>query len=133
VKPACRIADFRAGQTWLCVGPVAPADAEEWASVTLRGFGMPEEGLADMMAASVEDLDFRPFAVWDGDEMVATARLFVRGEVGSLNSAATLLDIEIRARSRRCLRLALTRPPMRAAARWWRKQVSQKETRSIHR
>jgi GNAT superfamily N-acetyltransferase len=69
----------------------SPADAEEWASTTLRGFGMPEEGLADMMAASVHEYShFRPFAAWDGDEMVATANLYLRGEIGSLNSAATL-------------------------------------------
>jgi hypothetical protein len=38
----------------------------------------------------VEDSDFRPFAAWDGDDMIAAANLFVRGEIGSLNSAATL-------------------------------------------
>jgi GNAT superfamily N-acetyltransferase len=90
VKLACPIADFRAGQTQLRVGPVPPTDIDEWASTTLRGFGMPEEGLADMMAASVEGSDFRPFAAWDGDDMIAAANLFVRGEIGSLNSAATL-------------------------------------------
>ena len=90
VKLACPIADFRAGQTQLRVGPVPVGDVDEWASTTLRGFGMPEEGLADMMAASVEGPDFRPFAAWDGDDMIATANLFVRGEIGSVNSAATL-------------------------------------------
>jgi hypothetical protein len=43
-----------------------------------------------MVAAGVHVADFRPFAVWDGDEMVATANLFIRGQVASLNSAATL-------------------------------------------
>jgi GNAT superfamily N-acetyltransferase len=90
VKLACPIADFRPGRTQLRVGPVLPADTDDWASTTLRGFGMPEEGLKAMMAASVEGSDFRPFAAWDGDEMVATANLYVRGEIGSLNSAATL-------------------------------------------
>jgi hypothetical protein len=93
VKLACPTTDFvPADQTLLRVGPVFPADAEEWASTTLRGFGMPEDGLADMMAASVHEYsEFRPFAAWDGDEMVGTANLYVRGEIGSLNSAATLL------------------------------------------
>jgi GNAT superfamily N-acetyltransferase len=90
VKMACSIADFRPGRSQLRVGPVPPADMGEWASTTLRGFGMPEEGLAQMMAASVEDSDFRPYAAWDGDDMIATANLFVEGKIGSLNSAATL-------------------------------------------
>ena len=51
---------------------------------------MPEEGFADMMAASVVNPDFRPFAAWDGAEMVATANLFIRGKVASLNTGATL-------------------------------------------
>ena len=92
VKMACPTVDFvPADQTQLRVGPVSRADAEEWASTTLRGFGMPEDGLADMMVASVHEYShFRPFAAWDRDEMVATANLYLRGEVGSLNSAATL-------------------------------------------
>jgi hypothetical protein len=92
VKLACPTVDFvPAAKTQLRVGPVSHTDVEEWASTTLRGFGMPEEGLAEMMVASVrEDSDFRPFAAWDGDEMVATANLYLRGDIGSLNSAATL-------------------------------------------
>jgi GNAT superfamily N-acetyltransferase len=74
----------------LRVAPVGPGDVEQWASVTLRVFGMPEDGLGNMMAASVAHASFRPFAAWDGDEIVATANLFIHGEVGSLNSAATL-------------------------------------------
>ncbi|WP_457144357.1 hypothetical protein [Mycobacterium sp. URHB0021] len=64
----------------------------EWAAVTMRGFGMPEEGLAQMMAAAIAHPGFRPFAAWDGDEMVATANLFIHAGVGSFNSAATLAD-----------------------------------------
>jgi GNAT superfamily N-acetyltransferase len=90
VKLACPIDAFRPGHTGMRVGPVAPEAASEWASVILRGFGMPEEGLAEMLAASVGHPAFRPFAVWDGDEMVAGANLFVHGEIGSLNAAATL-------------------------------------------
>ena len=63
---------------------------DQWASVVLRGFGMPEEHLAPMIAASVRDPGFRPFAAWDGTEMVAAANLFVHGAVGALNTGATL-------------------------------------------
>jgi hypothetical protein len=90
VKLWCPIDAFGPGQTGMRVGPVGPGDAEEWASVVLRGFGMPEEGIAEMLVASVGHPDFRPFAVWDGDHLVAGANLFVNGEVGSLNTGSTL-------------------------------------------
>ncbi|MEU8378005.1 GNAT family N-acetyltransferase [Streptosporangium sp. NPDC048865] len=90
VKLACPIDDFRPGRTGMRVGPVGLDAAPEWASVILRGFGMPEEGLAEMLVASAGHPAFRPFAVWDGDDMVAGANLFVHGEVGALNAAATL-------------------------------------------
>jgi GNAT superfamily N-acetyltransferase len=90
VKLACPIGDVGTAKTTLRVGPVAAENANEWASVTMRGFGMPEDGLVDMMAASAGNPQFHPFAAWDGDEMVATANLFVRDSIGSLNAAATL-------------------------------------------
>jgi hypothetical protein len=90
IKLSCPIEDFRPGRSDLRVGRVHPDAAAEWASVTLRGFGMPQEGFADMLAASAANPGFRPFAAWDGTEMVATANLFVRGEVASLNTGATL-------------------------------------------
>ena len=76
--------------TDLSVRPVDPADFPRWASTTLRAFGMPTAGLADMLAEALAQPGFHPFAAWDGDEMVATANLFVHGSVGSLNSTGTL-------------------------------------------
>jgi hypothetical protein len=93
VKLACPVEDFwPGGRSDLRIERVGPETAREWASVTFRGFGMPEEGFAEMLAAGVENPDFHPFAAWDGDRMVAAANLFVHGSVGSLNSAATLPD-----------------------------------------
>ncbi|TKK81171.1 GNAT family N-acetyltransferase [Herbidospora galbida] len=90
VKLWCPIDVFSPGATDLRVGPVTPEDAREWASVVLRGFGMPEKGIAEMLVAGVEHPSTRPFAAWDGDRMVAGANLFLHGEVGSLNTGATL-------------------------------------------
>jgi hypothetical protein len=42
-----------------------------------------------MLAAGLANPSFGPFATWDGDEIVAT-NLFICGEIGSLNTAATL-------------------------------------------
>ena len=117
LKLACRIEDFRLVDTSLRVGPVGPDKTDEWASVTLRGFGMPEEGLADMVAASASSPDFRPFAVWDGDEMIATANLFVHGQIGSLNSAATLPEHRNRG-AQSALLAARAREAGRAGCRW---------------
>jgi hypothetical protein len=90
-KLGCSIDDVEPGQkTDLRVSLVGPEDFSHWASAALRGFGMPEEGLADMITASLAHPDFRPFAAWDGDDIVATANLFIHGEIGSLNTAATL-------------------------------------------
>ncbi|MER7891253.1 hypothetical protein ABTX15_15650 [Micromonospora sp. NPDC094482] len=91
VKLAAPIEQVRPGTgTRLRVGPVGEHDAAEWAQVLLRGFGMPTEGLAEMLTASVAHPQFHPYGVWDGPDLVAGANLFVHGPVGSLNSGATL-------------------------------------------
>ncbi|WP_348651096.1 GNAT family N-acetyltransferase [Micromonospora sp. WMMD812] len=91
VKVAAPIAQVRPGAgTRLRVGPVGGSDAAEWAAVVLRGFGMPTDGLAEMLATSVDHPQFHPYGVWDGADLVAGANLFVRGPVGALNAGATL-------------------------------------------
>lgn len=77
--------------TRLQVRAVVPEDALRWASVTLRGFGFPLGiGFEEMIAATATDPRFRPFAAWDGTEMVAGGVLFLHGTTGSLNAASTL-------------------------------------------
>jgi GNAT superfamily N-acetyltransferase len=91
VKLVCSIDDFRPGEeSDLRISSVEPEDFSRWSTAALRGFGMPEEGLADMLAAGLVNPNFRPFAAWDGDEIVAAANLFIHGEIASLNTAATL-------------------------------------------
>ena len=90
VKLAGEIGALRPGRTDLRVGPVPAELVDEWAALVLRCFGMPEEQLAPMLTAGAHDPGFRPFAAWDGAEMVAAANLFVHGAVGSLNTAATV-------------------------------------------
>jgi hypothetical protein len=91
IKLACSIDDVQPGHTSdLRISLVGPEDYSRWAATALRGFGMPQEGLVDMIAAGLANANFRPFAAWDGDEMVGTANLFIHGEIGSLNTAATL-------------------------------------------
>jgi acetyltransferase (GNAT) family protein len=91
IKLACSVGEFHASRSSeLRVSPVGPNDLGQWASTALRSFGMPEAGLADMMVAALAHPNFRPFAAWDGDEIVATANLYIHGQIGSLNTGATL-------------------------------------------
>jgi hypothetical protein len=91
IKLVCPMDVFQpSDETELRISSVDPEHFSQWASVALRSFGMPEEGLSDMLAAALNHPGFRPFAAWDGDEIVATANLFIHGEIGSLNTGATL-------------------------------------------
>ncbi|MGR6917968.1 GNAT family N-acetyltransferase [[Actinomadura] parvosata] len=90
VKLACRVEEFWPGDSGLRVTPLPAGAALEWARTAFRGFGMPEEGLAEMLAGGLADPGFHPYAAWDGDMMVATGNLLVRDGVGSLNAGATL-------------------------------------------
>jgi GNAT superfamily N-acetyltransferase len=93
VKLACRAEEFsdRPSVTRLRVEPVRARDALAWATVVVRGFGMPTDGgLAETLAAVVDHPSVRPFAAWDDDEIVGGANLFIDQQVGSLNSGSTL-------------------------------------------
>jgi GNAT superfamily N-acetyltransferase len=90
LKLAAGLHEVRAvGTTPLRVGKVSTQDAEEWARVVQRGFDIPDSQLP-IFTAYFENPAFTPFAVWDGDEIVAAANLFVHGQIGSFNTAATL-------------------------------------------
>ncbi|MEU5906651.1 GNAT family N-acetyltransferase [Micromonospora sp. NPDC047467] len=117
VKLAAEIETLRPGRTDLRVGPVPAELVDQWASVVLRCFGMPEEHLGPMVAAGVRDPGFQPYAAWDGDEMVAAANLFVHGAVGSLNTGATLPSHRGRG-AQSALLTARAAAAARAGCRW---------------
>ncbi len=82
-------------KTSLRVGPVDPADeaaVRAWADVQILAFEMPDPDglLTEMLAALCDVPDFQPYAAWDGDKLVATAGLYVEGEIGECVSASTL-------------------------------------------
>ncbi|MFI6064285.1 GNAT family N-acetyltransferase [Micromonospora sp. NPDC051227] len=89
VKLAARPGDVAAAQTRLRVAPVPAVEARRWADVVLSGFGMPTGGLTDMLAATVGQATWRPYAAWDDGELVAGGNLFLHDEAASLNAAAT--------------------------------------------
>ena len=76
--------------TDLRVGEVTPASATPWASVLLRGFGMPEGELSRMLVPAVGQPGFRCFAAWYGADIVAVGNMFVLGDVAGLWADTTL-------------------------------------------
>jgi hypothetical protein len=77
-------------ETELRVGPVEAGQAREWASVMLGVFGMPQEGLAEMVVSSVGRPDWHPYAAWDGEDLVATGTMHVHQSAAQFFSGATL-------------------------------------------
>lgn len=118
IKLACSIDDIRPGHhSDFRISAVGPEHFSQWAAAAMRGFGMPEEGLTEMIAASLEHPSYRPFAAWDGNEIVAAANLFVHGEIGSLNTAATLPTHRNRG-AQSALIAALAREAANSGCRW---------------
>jgi hypothetical protein len=90
LKLAHGLSVIPARQTDLRVGPVGRDDADRWASVLLRAFGMPEEDLTDLFASLVGRPDFRSFAAWDGEALVAAAAMFVHDDTANMVGSGTL-------------------------------------------
>lgn len=94
VKLICAIEDFsvpaESAAAGLRIEPVTSAQAETWGSVMVRGFGMPEDGLAPMVASAVGRPDWHPFAAWDGTELVATGSVHLLGDAAQIFGGATL-------------------------------------------
>ncbi|HEY4277715.1 MAG TPA: GNAT family N-acetyltransferase [Conexibacter sp.] len=99
------------------VGPVQATDASAWASAVLRGFGMPDDGIGEMAAASVGRPGWHAFAAWDDAELVATGTLYVRGAVGQLLAAATLPHARRRG-AQSAILAARARAAQSAGCRW---------------
>ncbi len=75
--------------TDLRIAPVEPEQAGLWGEAVMRAFGVPGTALSQMLANSVANPAFHPFAAWDGETVVAGGNLLVHGEVGSLSTGAT--------------------------------------------
>jgi hypothetical protein len=117
-KLACAADEFRPVETTtLHIARVESGDVDRWARTTLQGLGMPQDGLSEMFASSAHSPAFRPFAAWDGDQMVAAANLFVHGEVASLNAGATLASHRNRG-AQSALIAARGKEAIKAGCRW---------------
>lgn len=74
----------------LRVGPVEPHQAREWATVMMAAFGFGLPGMVDLAASCVGRPNWRHYAVWDGERIIAVGGLFVNGECADMFGGATL-------------------------------------------
>jgi hypothetical protein len=72
--------------------------------------------VAELMAGSIEG-DIRPFAAWDGDEMVAAADPYVDRDIGSFNATSTLPGYRSRG-AQTALIAACIKAAAEAGCRW---------------
>src|SRR5262249_38620266 len=72
------------------VTAVGPDQAQQWARVLVRGFGMAEGRLSEMLAATVGQAGFRSYAAWAGAEMIGAANMFLYRGAAAFSGAATL-------------------------------------------
>ncbi|GAA3538171.1 GNAT family N-acetyltransferase [Kribbella ginsengisoli] len=79
-----------APETELRVAEIEPADAELWATVLTRGFGMPEELLVPMSKGVVGQPGWTAYGAYEGDQLIAAAALLITSEVAEFCGAATL-------------------------------------------
>lgn len=76
-------------RTDLRIERVGPAHAENWSSVILEAFELPEQ-LGPFAAATIGQPDWYHYLAFDGDIAVGAGGLFVTGDVGWLGFGSTL-------------------------------------------
>jgi GNAT superfamily N-acetyltransferase len=99
------------------VAPVENGQADTWASVMLRAFGMPEGSLAEMAASAVGRPGWHPFAAWDGAELVGGGAMHVHQGTAQFFSGATLPHARGRG-GQSALLVARARAAQAAGCRW---------------
>jgi GNAT superfamily N-acetyltransferase len=101
----------------LRVGLVEPCQAREWATVMMTVFGFTAQGMIDMAASCVGKPNWRQYAVWDGERMIAAGSLFINGDCAGLFGGATLPAARRRG-AQSALLTARARAAAQAGCRW---------------
>ena len=73
----------------LRVGLVEPSQAQEWATVMMTTFGFTQ-ALVDMAASCVGRPNWRQYAVWEGEQIVAVGSIYMYGGCADMFGGATL-------------------------------------------
>lgn len=101
----------------LRIGPVAPHQADEWATVMMTTFGFTTPGMIDMAASCVGRPNWHQYAVWEGERIVAVGSIFVNGECADMFGGATLPEGRGRG-AQSALLTARARTAQAAGCRW---------------
>ena len=101
----------------LRVGLVEPHQAHEWATVMMTTFGFTTPGMIDMAASCVGRPNWRQYAVWDGERIIAVGSIFINGECADMFGAATLPEGRGRG-AQSALLTARARAAQAAGCRW---------------
>lgn len=102
----------------LRVGLVEPHHAREWATVmsTTFGFTTPP-AMIDMMASCVGMPNWRQYAVWEGERIIAVGSIFLNGDCADMFGGATLPQARGRG-AQSALLTARARAAQAAGCRW---------------
>ncbi|WP_432164178.1 GNAT family N-acetyltransferase [Streptomyces tendae] len=100
----------------LRVGQVEPHQAREWASVMMNTFGFAP-GMVDVAASLVHRPDWRNYAVWENERIVAAGSVFLNGDSADMFGGATVPEARGRG-AQSALLTARTRAAEAAGCRW---------------
>lgn len=74
----------------LRIGVIEPDQAHEWATVMMTVFGFTAPGMIEMAASCVGKPNWRQYAVWEGEQIIAVGGVFINGACADMFGAATL-------------------------------------------
>jgi GNAT superfamily N-acetyltransferase len=100
----------------LRVGPVEPHQASEWATVMMTTFGF-RPPLADVAASCVGRPNWRQYAVWEGERIVAVGSIHIYDGCADMFGGATLPEARGRG-AQSALLTARVRAARAAGCRW---------------
>lgn len=72
------------------VGVVESHQAREWAEVMMTTFGFTSPDMIEMAASCVGKANWRQYAVWAGERIVAVGSVYLNGECAGMFGGATL-------------------------------------------
>ncbi|MCM3298361.1 N-acetyltransferase [Streptomyces sp. NPDC058947] len=101
----------------LRVGPVEPHHAQEWATVMMTTFGFTTPGVIDMAASCVGRPNWRQYAVFEDERIIAVGSVFFNGLCADVFGGATLPEGRGRG-AQSALLTARARAALAAGCRW---------------
>lgn len=101
----------------LRVGPVASHQAHEWATVMMTVFGRATPGMIDIAASCVGRPNWRQYAVWDDERIIAVGSVFLNGTCADMFGGATVPEGRGRG-AQSALLTVRARAALAAGCRW---------------